>query len=418
MRLPGQPPVQPVPGSPAAGVRPHILARRKRRIRPRIPAPGVRRLDHRPAIDRRNRVVAGLRKTPQHRLKRPPLHAVVACAGRERRQGVLRALRILEQVRRIAASIHGRAAELRQPDRLHPGDPVCRRRASHPVGPVVMRVRPPALQVLDPEHPVLAMRRVRDQSPGLRRPVRVRSIEPVESLAPRDLRRQIGRFIRPDERLAIHAPVARPPVAQRRVPVDPDVVDLRIGPQRIEVEHHLSSASRPRILRPVGRIADRHARPDHRPAFSRQRLQLCNRRKPAARIPRGRQPPHLRADQQPLRTDLRRQRRIVQRQPPQAPAVRRPEHRRDPGRSPGAVLAPHPSAPGIGRLFRPSIRVRQAVPRGHVHQDEGVQSHLQSPRLQRSHRLSHALIRRGPAIRGAAPAPRDQMRLSPFQPCH
>jgi hypothetical protein len=52
-------------------------------------------------------------------------------------------------------------------------------------------------------------------------------------------------------------PVA--PVRQRHVVVDPDEIDLRIGPERIEVEEHVARAVAglvPEILAPVGGIAD------------------------------------------------------------------------------------------------------------------------------------------------------------------
>jgi hypothetical protein len=58
-------------------------------------------------------------------------------------------------------------------------------------------------------------------------------------------------------------PVA--PVRQRHVVVDADEIDLRIGPERIEVEEHVARAVArlvPEILRPVGGIADRRARPE------------------------------------------------------------------------------------------------------------------------------------------------------------
>jgi hypothetical protein len=60
-------------------------------------------------------------------------------------------------------------------------------------------------------------------------------------------------------------PVA--PVRQRHVVVDPDEIDLGIGPERIEVEEHVARAVArlvPEILRPVGRIADLRPGPEDR----------------------------------------------------------------------------------------------------------------------------------------------------------
>ena len=68
------------------------------------------------------------------------LHRIVARAGRSRRQSALATLRILKQVRRIAAPVHRRTAELRQPHRLHPRNPGCWHSTPHPARPVMVRV--------------------------------------------------------------------------------------------------------------------------------------------------------------------------------------------------------------------------------------------------------------------------------------
>uniref|UniRef100_A0A0N4ZAF2 LigA n=1 Tax=Parastrongyloides trichosuri TaxID=131310 RepID=A0A0N4ZAF2_PARTI len=233
-RIAAHPPVQPVPRAPGARIGPHLAQRRKRRIGPRVPTPDIRPFQHRPAIDARDRIVHRLRIVPQHRLDQPPLHPVVAGARRMRRQSVLTALRVLEQVGRIAPTIHRRTAELGQPDRLHPRNPGRRRRLPCAADALMVRVGPPALQVLVAPDPVLAVRAVLDRRAPLRRPVRVRGVVPVIPLAARHLRRQIGRVRQSTERLRIQPAVAAAPVPHRRIPVDSDVIDVRIGPQRIE----------------------------------------------------------------------------------------------------------------------------------------------------------------------------------------
>ena len=50
-----------------------------------------------------------------------------------------------------------------------------------------------------------------------------------------------------------------PPVRQRHVVVDADEIDLRIGPERIEVEEHVAAAITslvPEIFQPVRRVSD------------------------------------------------------------------------------------------------------------------------------------------------------------------
>ena len=76
-RLAAQPPVQPVPGRPSPGIGPDVGLGGKGRIGPRIPAPGVRCLQHRPAIDGRDGIVRRLPEMYQHGLQQPSLHPVV-----------------------------------------------------------------------------------------------------------------------------------------------------------------------------------------------------------------------------------------------------------------------------------------------------------------------------------------------------
>ncbi|MNI03374.1 hypothetical protein D3C73_562750 [compost metagenome] len=344
----------------------------------------------------------------QHRLDQPPLHPVVARPGRVRRQGVLAALRVLEQIGRIAPAIHRRAAELGQTDRLHLRNPGRRRRLAHAADALMVRVRPPALQILVAPDPGLAVGAVLDRRALLRLAIRRAGVEPVVSLAPRRLGGQIGRVRRPLERRRVQPAVARAPVAHRRIPVDADVIDVRVGPQRIEVKAHLPVPLPAEILRPVCGVAQLHCRPRHGPALGRQGAELRHRRKAPGRIARPGQPAHLRADQQAVRPLLGRDLGIVQRQPPQAPAARRAEQGRDLGRRPRAVRPRDPPAPRIA---------------GAVHEDEGIERHLQPPRLQRPDRLAHAVVRRRAAIGRPPGAVRDldlgdQVRVLALQPRH
>ena len=267
----------------------------------------------------------------------------------------------------------------------------------------MVRVRPPALQVLATPDPVLAVGAVLNRRAPLHRPIRVRGVVPVIPLAARHLRRQIGRVRRPLELIRVQPALAAAPVAHRRVPVDSDVIDVGVRPQRIEVKPYLSLLLPAEILRPVSGIAQLHPRPDHRPAFSRQRPQLRHCRKAPARIARPRQPAHLRTDQQPVRPLLGRDPGIVQRQPAQAPAVGRPEQGRHLGRRPRSIRPRNPPPPRIT---------------GTVHEDEGIQRHLQPARLQRPDRLPHAVVRRRAAIGRTALDLRDQMRVHPLDPGH
>ena len=59
------------------------------------------------------------------------------------------------------------------------------------------------------------------------------------------------------DRVGMLEPV--PPVRQRHVVVDADEIDLRIGPERIEVEEHVAAAITslvPEIFQPVRRVSD------------------------------------------------------------------------------------------------------------------------------------------------------------------
>jgi hypothetical protein len=94
-------------------------------------------------------------------------------------------------------------------------------------------------------------------------------------------------------------PVA--PVRQRHVVVDPDEIDLRIGPERIEVEEHVAAAVArlvPEVLRPVGGVADLRSGPEDR-AHIREQIPIGLHRRIGGRARADRrQPRHLGADQE------------------------------------------------------------------------------------------------------------------------
>jgi hypothetical protein len=227
-------------------------------------------------------------------------------------------------------------------------------------------------------------------------------------------------------RVEMLEPVA--PVRQRHVVVDPDEIDLRIGPERIEVEEHVArTVARlvPEILRPVGRIADLRPGPEDR-AHIREQIPIgLHRRIGAGARADGGQPRHLGADQEGIDPARRRaEMGVVQHHAAQAPVAGRAgprdrltrdaeargrgraEQRRDLAcRSGGLVHGPgeacggrtgDPPPPGEGGLARlggvVGIRVRQRVAGRHVHQDEGIEGDAQPARLHLLDRLHHGEV--------------------------
>ncbi|SUZ34100.1 hypothetical protein ROE7235_03882 [Roseibaca ekhonensis] len=265
-----KPPGQPVAEPPVRPVRPDVGQRWKKRIGPRVPGPGgaFGNVHHSAAVDRRHRVVRDLAPPEICRFEIGALDGVVAPAPREVRREALRRLRIEEDVGLVGAPVDGGTAELGEPDRLRLRRPCRRRPALHPTGAVVVRVRPPGARILVAEHPWLGGGTVRDGGPYLRRAIRRAGIEPVEALAARDVSLQVGAVVDRGPalgRVRMLEPVA--PVRQRHVVVDPDEIDLRIGPERIEVEEHVAAAVAwlvSEVFRPVGSIAEAHTRPEDR----------------------------------------------------------------------------------------------------------------------------------------------------------
>ena len=164
-------------------------------------------------------------------------------------------------------------AEFGEPDRLRLRRPGRRRAALHPARTVEVRVRPPGPQILVAEDPRLA---AAPSAIGVRI-CAVRSagagIEPVEAFAAGDVGLQIGPVVDRGPALGgigMIEPVA--PVRQRHVVVDADEIDLRIGPERIEVKEHVArTVARlvPEVFRPVGGVADLRPGPEDRAARPR-----------------------------------------------------------------------------------------------------------------------------------------------------
>ena len=379
---------QPVAQQPVAAVVPDVRTGGKVGIGPRVPAPGAGPVDHAPAIERRHRIGVRLLQPGQHRFEVAPLAEVIALARRIRRQETLGAFGIDEEVGRIGALVDGRTAELGQADGLGHRDPGRGRRRAHAAGPVMVRMAPPGLQVLGPEHPGLAMGAVGDRCADLGVAVGRAGVEPVEVRSPRQTGAQIGQVVRPQmSRREIQMLVALAPVGDRRIPVDADEIDVRIGPQRIEMENRMARTIGrlvPEILAPVGGVADLGRRPEQTPDLGGQTLQLGDGRVAAVSAAHGGEAAQFRADDETLHAPgLDRQIGLVKHHAAQAPvAIEEGVHlggRRR--RALGAGLAGDPAAPRIGGLTR-----------GRVHQDERIERDLQPAPLQLGDGLQHHRI--------------------------
>jgi hypothetical protein len=319
-----------------------------------------------------------------------------------------------------------------------------------------MRVRPPAPKILEAEDPGLADSSVGDRRADLRGAVGIAAIEPVEALAARDVRLQVGPVVdrRPARRgVEMLEPVA--PVGERHVVVDADEIDVPVRPERVEVEEHVPASvlrMMPEVFRPVGGVAELRRWPEDRPDIGgevAERLHGGIAR--CVRAHRG-QAAHLRADQEgvdPARGLA--EMGIVQDHAPQPPVTRgagaaydlagdrelararRAEEGRDLRRGRGGPIdrsrvarrrgAGDPSPPGKGRLAQfgciVAVRVRQRIARGHVHQEEGIEGDPQLAGLQLADRLDHREVGGRAAVdRPALGVGADQMRVAPLHPVH
>src|SRR5690606_22468343 len=109
--------------------------------------------------------------------------------------------------------------------------------------PVVMRIGPPADEVLVATQPVLAAGAVGDQTAPPFEPVGVAGVVPVEPLAAGNGARERGKVMGTAGAVGIAAAmIAVAPVGQRHVIVDPDRVDGGRCPERIEMEADIAAA--------------------------------------------------------------------------------------------------------------------------------------------------------------------------------
>ena len=232
--------IQPMAKPVIAGIAPDIAARRKERKGPRIPAPQIEigGVEHRRAGDGRDRIVGGVRPEFQMGFEKAALDQIVAFAIGIIRQTAFAGFGIDEDIGLVRALVDRRAAQLGEPDgfRLrHPGGGAG---AFAAIGPVVMGIAPPVPDILGAEDPGLA-EPVGDRRADLRLAVGGAGVIPVVILAALNVGREIGRIV--DRGGAVRGIVvtmrgAIAPIGKLHVIVDADEVDIRIRPQRIEVE--------------------------------------------------------------------------------------------------------------------------------------------------------------------------------------
>ena len=131
---------------------------------------------------------------------------------------------------------------------------------STPPGRSKCWLQPPALDVLEAEHPGLGVGAVRDGRADLGIAVGVARVVPVVALAAGDVGAQVGEIVdRERAGLPVGMAGAVAPIGERPVDVDADGIDVWTGPERIEMEIHVARAVRrlvAEVFRPVGGIGD------------------------------------------------------------------------------------------------------------------------------------------------------------------
>ncbi len=445
-----------MPGAPVRAVRPDAGQHGEGRKGPRVPGPDaeIARVQHARGVAWPERVqqrIEGRRagiEGADLRRQRPLLHQVIARAARERRQAAFRGQRVREDVGRVRALVDRGTADLGQPDRLRSRDPGGRLRQFGAGHALAMGIAPPAGEILLPKDPGLADGAIRDRQALLRRPARCVGVVPVESLAGALATPQIGGVLLRTRlsRVEMARPVA--PVADRRVPVDPDRVDLGRGPERIERKAHLLPASQDMraVLGPVRGVGETDGGTEHGPHLRGQRAERRHEWIDARGRAHPRQPDHLRADDEGIHAAGRlRQPGVVQDVAAEAPFGRL-------GADDGAVLerevgrkgrpgeggdlragrsravgtaglarrghAGDAATPGIGCLPRRSIRVGQRVVRRHVHHDEGIERDLEAAPLQLGDQGQHGRVGGRAAIARTAAHQRHEPGLGAAQARH
>ena len=99
-----------------------------------------------------------------------------------------------------------------------------------------MRIAPPADQILGAKDPGLAMLPVSDRKTVLRGTVGGIGIIPVESLAGAEPVAQIIEIVSAARDTGIEVIATVAPIGDRGIVIDPDRIDIRMRPERIERE--------------------------------------------------------------------------------------------------------------------------------------------------------------------------------------
>jgi len=146
----------------------------------------------------------------------------------------------------------------------------------YPTEAFVMPLGPPVPNILEPIDPILAIRPIGDRLSVLVGHSFRAIVVPVEPLPALDIRLQVVDVVdRPPTCIEMRRPLA--PVGKGHVIVDPDEIDMGIGPERIEMEIDIAPDLIAEIFRPIRRVAD--LRPgQHQFDLCRQGLQRCHHR--------------------------------------------------------------------------------------------------------------------------------------------
>ena len=188
-RLIGRSSVQPMPGLKVSAIAPQRLVQGKGRERPGIPSPSKRtvKIQHRPFIAQRGRVVGRITPEPHHGGVIGHLHQIITLAGRELGQRGFRRFRIEKLVRLIGTLVDGRTAIFDKAEGLRLRDPRGGRGLAHPGNARMVLRQPPIAQILIAVDPRLVMGAIGDGGAGLRGLIELIGVIPVKPLAARDI---------------------------------------------------------------------------------------------------------------------------------------------------------------------------------------------------------------------------------------
>ena len=320
-----RPAIQPMSARVVFPIAPFLHAVGKEGIGPRVEGPdkGPAHVQHPPLVFRGQRIVFRRLPVLGHRDKVLHLHQFIPRAGGMVRQQAFRAFAIQKLVRLVRALVDRGTAVLGEPDRFFHRLPGGRHRRALAVDPVVVKIRPPASDVLVPEHPWFKVGAICDRRADLCRAGLWRVIKPVIALAALDVGLEVVKVVDAVPVLPVQMTGRVAPIGERHVIVDADEVDVRIGPKRIEMKPDIVGSVLgmiAEILGPIRRIADLGLRPEYLACFRRERPQLLDRDKDAARPAELGQPTHLRSDAERLHpTGLRAKHRVVQDEPRERP---------------------------------------------------------------------------------------------------